>query len=141
MKSFTNRLVVFAASAVALGTMAYGQTMKAEIPFAFHTAKASLPAGNYMIERVSGAGVSANVLRLYNTDSHRSVVAVSAPLDSYRGAAEKPSVVFACGAQGCILREIKTSTGIYSYPASGKSARDRETVSLIEVPLITRNGD
>jgi hypothetical protein len=141
MKSFINRLVVFAASTVVLGTMAYGQTLKAEIPFAFHTANASLPAGNYMIDRVSGTGVAANVLRLYNTDSHRSVVAVSTPLDPYRGAPGKPSMVFACGGQGCILREIKTSTGLYSYPASGKSAHDRETVSLIEVRLTTRNSD
>jgi hypothetical protein len=141
MKSFTNRLVVFAASAVVLATMAYGQTMKAEIPFAFRTANASLPAGNYIIDRVSGAGVAASVLRLYNTDSHRSVIAVSGPLDAYRGTAEKPGMVFACGGQGCILRAIKTSNGLYSYPASGKSVRDREAVSMIEVPLTTRNGD
>jgi hypothetical protein len=38
MKSFTNRLAVFAASPVVLGTMAYGQTtLNVEIPFAFHT--------------------------------------------------------------------------------------------------------
>ena len=107
MKSFINRFAVFAASAVVLGTMAYGQTMKAEIPFAFHTANASLPAGNYVIDRVSGAGFN-NVLRLYNTDSHRSVVAVSTPLDMYSGTAQKSAVVFACGGQGCTLREIKT---------------------------------
>ena len=141
MKSFTNSLVVFAAGAVVFATMAYGQTMKAEIPFAFHTANASLPAGSYIIDRLSGASVAASVLRLYNTDSHRSVVAVSRPLDAYRGTAAKPSMVFACGGQGCILREIKTSNGSYSYPASGKSAHDREAVSRIEVTLTTRNGD
>jgi len=140
MKSFTNRLVVFAASAVLLGTMAYGQTLKAEIPFAFHTANASLPAGTYTIDRVTGAGF-ANTLRFYNTQSRRSVVAVSTPLDGYRRAAKKPTMVFACGGQGCVLREIKMSIGSYSYPAYGKSARGRETVSLIEVPLTTRNGD
>ena len=141
MKNFTNRLVVFAASSVVLATMAYGQTMKAEIPFAFRTANASLPAGKYIIDRVPGAGVAASVLRLYNTDSHRSVVAVSAPLDTYRGTAERPSMVFACGGRGCDLREIKTSNGLYSYPGAGKSVRDREAVSLIEVSLTTRNGD
>jgi hypothetical protein len=140
MKSFTNRLVVFAASAVVLGTMAYGQTMKAEIPFAFRTTNASLPAGTYTIDRLSGAGF-ANMLHLYNTESHRSVVTVSTPLDAYRRAAEKPSMVFSCGGQGCVLREIKTSSGSYSYPASPKSARDHEAVSTIEIPLTTRNGD
>jgi hypothetical protein len=53
MKSFTNRLVVFAAGAAVPGTMAYGQTVKAEIPFAFHTANAGLPAGNYMRQVVN----------------------------------------------------------------------------------------
>jgi hypothetical protein len=140
MKSFTNRLAAFAASAVVLGSMAYGQTMKAEIPFAFRTANASLPAGNYIIDRVPGTGIT-NTLRLYNTELRRSVVAVSAPLNMYRGAAERPSMVFACGDRGCTLREIKTSNGSYSYPEWRKSERDNETVSLIQVPLTLRNGD
>ena len=37
MKSITNRLFVFAATAVFLGTTAFGQTtMRADVPFAFH---------------------------------------------------------------------------------------------------------
>jgi hypothetical protein len=139
MKNFANRLAVFAASAVVLGTMAYGQTMKAEIPFAFRTSNASLPAGTYTIERLNGNGFT-NTMRLYNTELHRSVVAVASPLNMYRRAAEKPSIVFACGGQGCILREIKTSDGSYAYPER-HGARDREAVSLIEVPLTARNGD
>jgi hypothetical protein len=141
MKSFTNRLAMFAASAVVLGTMAYGQTaMNAEIPFAFHTANATLPAGNYTVSRIAGTTVS-TTLRLYNKDSHRSVLAASLPIDMYRTTAEKPVIVFACVEQGCTLREIKTSTGTYSYPAAHKTAHDREAVSMIEIPLTARNGD
>jgi hypothetical protein len=138
MKSFTNRLVVFAASAVVLGTMAYGQTMNAEIPFAFHTTNASLPAGNYTIDRLTTANAT---MRLHNTDSGRSVYVGSSPVDPFHAAPEKPVIVFACGEQGCALREIKTSDGTYSYPASRKTARDHEAVSLIRIPLSPRNGD
>ncbi len=139
MKSFTNRLAVFAASAVLLGTMAYGQTMKAEIPFAFHTANATLPAGTYTINRVASASVT-NAMRLYDPATHRSVLAVSLPVDRFQAAEGNPSVVFACGEQGCTLRAIKMSNGTYSYPAAHKT-RDRETLSLIEIPLTPRNGD
>ena len=46
MKNIANRLIVLAASAFALGTVAFGQTrMTAEIPFAFHTVTGTLPAG------------------------------------------------------------------------------------------------
>ena len=40
MKNVANRLIVFAVSALAFGTTAFGQTkrMTAEIPFAFRTA-------------------------------------------------------------------------------------------------------
>src|SRR5258708_6768372 len=135
MKSFTNRLAVFAASAVVLGTMAYGQTtMKADIPFAFHTSNATLPAGTYAINQVSGIS-STNTMRLYDTATHRSVLAISLPADMFRAADDKPSVVFACGEQGCTLRTIKTATGTYSYPESHKRARDHEAVSLIQIPL------
>jgi hypothetical protein len=139
MKSFTKRLAVFTASAVMLGTMAYGQTtMNAEIPFAFHTANASLPAGNYTINPLINP---TNTMRLYNTDTRRGVFVGSLPIDVFRGAADKPVLVFACADQICTLREIKTSNGTYSYPESHKTAHDREAVSLIEVPLTLRNGD
>jgi hypothetical protein len=137
MKSFINRLVMFAASAVVLGTMAYGQTtMNAAIPFAFHTANATLPAGNYTVNRVTTAS---NTMRLYNTESSRGVFVASLPVDWY-STVQKPVLVFACAEQGCTLREIKTSNGTYTYPEH-KTARDRESVSLIQVPLTVRNGD
>jgi hypothetical protein len=141
MKSFANRLAIFAASAVVLGTMAYGQTtLNAEIPFAFHTANATLPAGNYTISRVAGASVTSTLV-LYNKDLRRSVMAASLPIDMFHKAAEKPVMVFACAEQGCTLREIKTSHGTYSYPSAHKESRDREAVSMIEVPLTPRNVD
>jgi hypothetical protein len=141
MKSFTNRFAIFAASAVVLGTMAYGQTtMKADIPFAFHTSNATLPAGTYTVNQVSGAS-SINTIRLFDTATHRSVLTVSLPPDVSRTAPEKPSMVFACGEQGCTLREIKTANGTFSYPSGHKAARDREALSMVQIPLTPRNAD
>jgi hypothetical protein len=138
MKSFANRLAKFAASAVVLGTMAYGQTtMNAAIPFAFHTANSTLPAGNYTVNRVTTA---TNTMRLYNTETRRGVFVGSLPVDWY-SAVQKPVLVFACAEQGCTLREIKTSNGTYTYPERRQTARDREAVSLIQVPLTVRHGD
>jgi hypothetical protein len=141
MKSFTSRLAIFAASAVVLGTMAYGQTtLNAEIPFTFQTSNATLPAGSYTISRVTGTSVT-STLRLYNKDSHRSVLAASLPIDMFHKAAEKPVIVFACAEQSCTLREIKTSNGTYTYPEVHKTARDHEVVSMVEIPLTARNVD
>jgi len=138
MKSLTNRLVMFAASAVVLGTMAYGQTaMNAAIPFAFRTANATLPAGNYTVNRVTTA---TNTIQLYNKDSGRGVFVASLPVDWYN-TVQKPVLVFACVERGCTLREIKTGSGTYTYPETHKTARDREAVSLIQVPLTKRNAD
>lgn len=75
--------------------MAYGQNrMKAEIPFAFHTTNAMLPAGTCIVNRVGGAGVL-NTMRLYDPASHRSVPAVSLQVDTL-GKADKPSIMFGC---------------------------------------------
>ena len=138
MKSFTNRLVMFAASAVVLGTMAYGQTtMTAAIPFAFSTSNAKLPAGNYTVNRMTTA---TDTMHLYNRESRRGVFVSSLPVDWFN-TVRKPVLVFGCVEQECTLREIKTSSGTYTYPDSHKTARAREAVSLIEVPLTKRNAD
>jgi hypothetical protein len=138
MKTLANRLVMFAASAVVLGTMAYGQTkMKAEIPFAFSTVNATLPAGSY---EFSGQSTT-NTTRLWNAASHRGVLAVSAPLDTYRTATGHPSIVFVCGNEGCSLKEIRTSNGTLTYQVSHRATRDKEAVSVISIPLTALNGE
>ena len=50
MKTLVNRIVMVAASAMVLGTLAFGQTeMKAQIPFPFRTSMSTLPAGEYTV--------------------------------------------------------------------------------------------
>ena len=137
MKTLANRLVMFAASAVVLGTMAYGQTMKAEIPFAFHTANGTLPAGSYVINTRS-TSAAADTIRLWNTATQRGAYVMSTQSDPYHTG--RSSLVFLCGNQGCSLSAIRTSKGTFTYTAPHKAARDKEAVAVISIPL-TPNAD
>jgi hypothetical protein len=135
MKTLVNRLTMFAAATLALGTMAYGQTVKAEIPFAFRTANATLPAGTYMLYRANAAW---EPTRLWNPASRKSVLMLGAAVDYVPNA--QPRLVFACGSEGCALREVRTSERTVTYPVPHRSAWKQEAVAVISVPL-TRNAD
>ena len=140
MKTLANRLVMFAASAAALGTMAYGQPqMKAEIPFAFSVGSASLPPGSYLFYRQSLGAVTKMVLE--NTASHHMVFAVGAYVDSHDRPSH-PSAVFVCVNGGCSLSAIKTDNGTLNYAAPHKAAREQGALgSVVSIPLTSRKGD
>jgi hypothetical protein len=139
MKTLANRLSMFAASAVLLGTMAYGQErIKAEIPFAFHTATASLPAGTYEFDHRVGDAVS--TIRLISSESHKAVFAGSLPLDTHNAANNRPSAEFLCRNGNCELRAITTYAGTYRYPPARKSGRDKETLSVLRIQLAEVKG-
>ena len=128
MKTLTNRLVIFAASAVLLGTAAYGQDrLKADIPFAFHTATASLPAGSYEFD---ASLRDVTTIRSLNTASHKGVFAMSSPLDTYKATA-KPNAEFLCENGNCVLNAINTGAGSYRYPVQHKSKRDKEALAVL----------
>jgi hypothetical protein len=131
---------MFAAGIVLLGTMAYGQErMKAQIPFAFNAANAPLPAGNYEFESPSIHG-SATTIRVLNSDSHKTVVVLSLPLDPYHKAGDVPTANFVCQRGTCQLSAIRTYAGTFQYPAPHKSGRDKESLSLLTIKLAEVNG-
>jgi hypothetical protein len=138
MKTLTNRIALFAASAVVLGTMAYGQTnqMKADIPFAFHAGNGVLPAGEYTVSNErTPAGSAYTTLR--SVSLKKGVIALGSPNDAH--AAGSPILVFRCARQGCALAAIRSSQGTVTYN-SGK-AWPKEEVATITVPLRVVNGD
>ena len=139
MKTYAKRMIMCAAGTVIFGTMAFGE-IRAEIPFAFHTANASLPAGTYTISRMKNNGVM-NVTEIYNAALRKSALVISRPPEVNRVPADTPVIVFACGRQGCQLMEIKTGSLTYSYSAGHNAARGGEAVTAISVPLIVSNGD
>jgi hypothetical protein len=139
MKTLANRLMMLAASALVLGTMAYGQTQtKVEIPFAFRAGNATLQPGSYLFYRQSLG--SATVTILENTASHHSVYVVSARVDP-NDRPSQPSFVFACASGNCSLSAVRMTGGTLIYPPAHKAAREGALVSFISIPITTRNGD
>jgi hypothetical protein len=136
MKSITNRLFLFAATAMFLGTTAFGQTtLKADIPFAFHVPGGGVSGGKLSIQlRNAGNGKIAN---LYNYNSHSSALAVTYKLWTKSGEAAQPRLVFRCGDNGCMLSEIWTLDGGYGVPQGKPGAHEY----LTSIPLAEKQGN
>src|SRR5580693_78760 len=96
-----NRMIVFAAGVIAFGTVAFGQTrMTAEIPFAFHTASGTLPAGTYELRETQTGGFPHMVI-LRNVATHKGGFAGNPMYNPYRTAASGAVVEFACIDSNC----------------------------------------
>ena len=141
MNALTNLIAKFAASAVLLGTMAYGQApaVKAKIPFEFRTSTGSLPAGVYVIKAESSAG-SVNITSLRNLETRHTVFAVRISGDYKPADAGKPAVMFLCGERGCALSGVRMDDGSTSYYPNHQSARDKE-VAIVAEPLRSVKAD
>src|SRR5580693_4314566 len=110
MKTIANRMIVIAASVLALGTVAFGQTrLTAEIPFEFKTATGTLPAGTY--EFLPQANSASHSVLIRNTTTWKAFYAGNPVHDIYSKAADKPVVEFVCGRGSCTLTAIRTSSG------------------------------
>jgi hypothetical protein len=132
--------MMFAASALVLGTMAYGQTqLTVTIPFVFRTANTTLPSGTYVFNRQSVGAVTVTILE--NAASHHSVMTMGARIDPNDRPSE-PSFVFSCESGSCSLSAIRTARGTLIYPSPHKAPREPgAVVSVISIPITTRNGD
>jgi hypothetical protein len=136
MKSITNKLFAFAATAVFLGTTAFGQTtMRADVPFAFHITGGGVDAGNFVIQLQNGG--TGKLLNLYNKDSRRAALAVTFQLSAKPGEAIRPRLVFRCGDAGCALSEVWTAEGGYGVPQRKPGAHEY----LASIPLTVQQGN
>jgi hypothetical protein len=136
MKSITNRLFLFAATAVFFGTTAFGQNpMKASIPFAFSIQGGAAAAGDYVINLDTQS--SGKVVRLYNVDTHHAAVTLTVAAGG--GIAEhiQPRLVFRCGDEGCALSEVWTANGGYALPQRKIRAHEY----LASIPLTVNHGN
>ena len=138
MTNIANRLIVIAAGALALGSMAYGQSrMTADVPFAFRTVSGTLPAGSYEIAPQSNDSFHAVVLR--NAATRKAVYAGTAMLDTWKRAADKPVIQFACVNGACALKSIQTLSGTLEYAPASKSKKAE--IAVISIPLKAANAD
>jgi hypothetical protein len=140
MKTLANRIMMFAAGTLVLGTMAYGQAqLTVTIPFAFRTANTTLPSGTYLFNRQTVGAVT--VMILENASSHHSVLTLGARIDPNDRPSE-PSFVFSCESGSCSLSAIRMAGGTLIYPSPHKAPREPgAVVSVISIPITTRNGD
>ena len=111
MKQLTLKSMLAAAVVVLTAGSASAQTLKADIPFTFHAAGATMPAGTYEV-RTSGSITSQYVI-LRNTDSHRSVLATYAlanPPGDWR-TRDQAMLRFQCNGGYCAMSEAWTGAG------------------------------
>ena len=139
MKTFTNRIALFAAGAVVLGTMAYAQNsaVKADIPFAFEASGKTFAAGQYTLSPLPSRD-GARIVALSGVTSKQSVFAIGSPVDHW--AKGNSAILFRCNADGCVLAGIRSPEGTVTYNPGHKPARAKES-SMVAVPLRVSNGD
>ena len=108
MKQLTLKSMLAAAVVVLAAGSASAQTLKADIPFTFHAAGVTMPAGTYEL-RTSSSRTSPYVI-IRNTDSHNSVLAMyalaNAPND-WR-IRDEAMLRFQCNGGYCALSEAWT---------------------------------
>jgi hypothetical protein len=135
MKRIANRLILFAAATLSLGTVAYGQnTLKADVPFVFRMPGGLSSAGHYTVRlETNGTG---KIVHVEQRETGRSALSIAYRLDSKLGANVTPHLVFRCAAAGCQLSEIWTVFGGVGIPVS----HVREPEYVASIPLaVSRN--
>jgi len=135
MKTIANRIIVIAASVIALGTVAFGQTrMTAEVPFAFRTATGTLPAGTYEFSPGTAVGME-NIVAIRSAATLHSSFAGHAVYNVYNKAHGSPVAEFTCVKGSCTLTAVRTWSGSYEYAAAPKPKDVEKNLAVISIPL------
>jgi hypothetical protein len=136
MNTIANRIFVIAASVIALGTMAYGQNrMTAEVPFAFHTATGTLPAGTYEFTRGTAPGME-NIVAVRSAATLHSNFIGHAVYNVYSKAHGSPVAEFTCiHGDSCTLTAVRTWSGSYECAAPRKPKDVEKNLAVVSIPL------
>ena len=138
MINVTNRIAGLVGLMVLTGTAAFAQSeMKLDVPFTFHTPKATMAPGTYTITHVAQAG-STPIYRVQNVDTKKAVLVV-APTSVARAANESlfdAKASFQCAGEYCALSAIynrNKPTGDV-LPVQLKKAPRGEKVAGVTIP-------
>ncbi len=142
MKTLTRRLMIAAAALAAAAGSAYAQSLKADIPFTFHTAGATLSAGTYMITPTYSTG--RQYLTIRNVDT-----GAAAMLSQYINAVASKAMewdntaklTFECSKRACVLRELWKGGGAGGFLFLGPSLPRGEDTHIAEVVLTSVKAD
>lgn len=128
-------MIAAAALAVAAGS-ASAQSLKAEIPFAFHAGGVLMPPGAYSVTRsVSSASQS---FVIYNPETRQSVIlAHYVPSDAPAAwrADTQARLAFECSSDNCVLRTVWTAAGEPAYNFFGHKPSGDEPVHIAVVRM------
>jgi len=141
MKTYMNRIAMFAAGALLAGTMANAQErLTANVPFDFHVSGRPLPAGTYDIAHRSAGASNMYVFR--NAATGKAGMVAGGALSNEATAPGEATLVFACVKSNCALASVRTVNGTrHYYPNLKLSGRDKEALAMVEVPLHGAKGD
>jgi hypothetical protein len=113
MKRYTmNMTLAVAALTLAVGTVS-AQTMKAEIPFAFHVGNKVMQPGEYHVSRMTGY-TGTSVWKLSNVDAKQSVLMLpvqrAVPSKAW-SEGRRAKMSFLCGQGPCTLERVWSGEG------------------------------
>ena len=142
MKNLVNKMMVAAAAMAVVAGVASAQGMKAEVPFSFHAAGASMPAGTYWVTPLSQLN-GTPMFRLLNSDEKKPVVVLSrTELTKGKGIYTDAKLVFRCSDGDCSLAQIWTGTGRGAFEVPAPKARTAdEKAALIEIVAERTKGE
>jgi len=125
MKTLTTNLMIAAAAlAVAAGT-ASAQAMKADVPFAFQTGRATLPAGTYQISMDAGRAI----VSIQNGDRTAHVYLLPTSRVGETKVSD-PKLVFSCVAGHCALSEAWSGQAGVNYSFAAPKVSHKDAVLL-----------
>ncbi len=127
MTNFTKSIMVAAAALVVAGA-ASAQSMRADIPFAFHVGNKLMQPGVY---EISAFTKNVPTYRFMNINLRESAVTPTNlahdPAKDWK-ADSKPRIVFACGASGCSISDLwDGQPGSFAHEFPGAKSRHEAT--------------
>jgi len=141
MKSLTTKITIATAFLAAAAGVASAQTMKAEVPFAFHAGNKVMPPGTYIV-RITGG--ERGLIALSNFDARQSAMLAAGPLTDpakeWRKAGA-PVLSFECGANRCALDEVWMGPAFSAQTIRHPRVTSGEPVALKLVRLEKVNGE
>jgi hypothetical protein len=128
-------MITAAALAVAAGS-ASAQSLKADIPFTFHTANATMSPGTYVITVQYSAGRQFLLMRNADTGAGamltQYVDAVASKAMEWDNTAK---LTFECARRACVLRELWKGGGSGGFQFLGPKLPRNEDTHIAEVAL------
>jgi hypothetical protein len=142
MKSLKTRLTIAAAALAVVAGSASAQSLKAEIPFTFHTQNATLLPGSYLISTAHATGRQYVIVRNADTGA-AAILAQYFNADTPWAAKgnDQARLMFECAGRTCVLRELWKGRGNGGFKFVGPKLPRGEDSRMAEVAITSTKTD